>query len=471
MKIQTITQTVALSMLLGGCSFAPVYQTPEVPLSERWVGVALQAQKNTVAPAELGWREFFTDPRLQVLIATALSHNHDLKNAALNVELAQAQYGISKVEQLPIVGLSGAASRSRAGEIMGRSAISERYNVGLGISNFELDFFGRVKNQSEAALNKYLATKEARDAAQLSMINTVAKTYYQWQTAMAMKDLAKKTLNSRQKTRQLTRLRFQEGVSSGTALTTARSAIAMAESAYQQQVRNAQQAENALAMLVGQPLANLNLPKGKPLNQQFPKTPLFVGVPSNVLLNRPDIRQAEYTLKSANANIGAARAAMFPRISLTASTGFASGELSDLISDATRIWSIGPSISLPIFDAGRRQAGVKISEINQQMAVESYQKAVQAAFRDVNDALVARKTLAAQYQAEQRGQAATAETLRLVRLQVQEGLADGLNLLDAQRGDFATRQGTLATLLQITNNQVDLYTALGGGLAETATGQ
>ncbi len=466
-KIKNLTQAVTLALILGGCSFAPQYQQPDVPLSEQWVGVALKEQNSTgVAPSELGWRDFFTDPRLQKLISAALLYNHDLRKAALNIELAQAQYGISKADRLPTVGLSGEKTRSRGQTPLGNTAISERYSVGLGISNFELDFFGRVKNQSESALNKYLATKEARDAAQLSLINTVAKTYYQWQAAKALQNLAKQTLATRQKTYHLTKLRFQEGIASGTDLSTARSTIATAKSAYQQQTRNLQQAENALSMLVGQPLDSLNLPKGKRLTKQFTNKRLFAGIPSKVLLNRPDIRQAEYTLKSANADIGAARAAMFPIIRLTASTGYASSEFSDLISDNTRLWSIAPSINLPIFDMGKRKAGVKISELQQKMAIESYQKAVQSAFRDVNDALVARKTLAEQYQAERRGQAATAETLRLVKLQVQEGLADGLNLLDVERVNFSTQQGLLATQLKIVNNQVDLYTALGGGLRE-----
>lgn len=466
MTIKPLAQVITLSLLLSGCAnFAPQYQQPEVPMSEQWVGVALKEQASQdVVPSDLGWREFFTDPRLQKLIATALAYNHDLKTAALNVERAQAQYGITKTDELPTVGLSGSATRSQSSGVTGDS-----YSVGLGVSSFELDFFGRVKNLSATSLNDYLATKEARDAAQLSIISSVAKTYYQWRTARALRDLAQQTLATRQKSYQLTKLRFKEGVSSGTDLTTARSAIATAQSSYQQQVRSLQQAENALAALVGQPLDSLDLPKGKHLTRQFPKKTLFADLPSKVLLNRPDIRQAEYTLKSANANIGAARAAMFPTISLTASTGLASTDLSSLIEGGSRTWSLGPSISLPIFDRGKLKAAVKISEINQKIAVESYQKAVQAAFQDVNDALIARKTLAEQYAAEKRGQTATAETLRLIRLQVQEGLADGLNLLDAERADFSTRQGTLATLLQLTNNQVDLYTALGGGLYETST--
>lgn len=469
MKMNTLTQAITLTLILSGCSLAPKYETPGVPMSERWVGVALNEQSNRVAPSDLGWRDFFMDKRLQKLIETALANNHDLKTAALNVEKAQAQHGISTANRLPDIGLSGGATRSRNGAVLGRSVISERYNVGLGISNFELDFFGRVKNTADAALNQYLATQEARDAAQLSVINAVAKTYYQWRTTRALRDLAQRTLNSRRKTYQLTKLRFQEGVASGMSLSTANSAIASAASAYQQQVRSLQQTENALAVLVGQPLDSLNLPKGKYLTQQFPDTALFAGLPSETLLKRPDIRQAEYALKSANANIGAARAAMFPSITLTGNVGYASGELDNLISDATRLWSIGPAINLPIFDMGKRKANVKISEIEQKIAVENYQKTVQAAFQDVNDALIARATLSKQYQAEKRGQVASGETLRLAEQQVQEGLADGLILLDAQRADFGTRQAALTTLLQLSNNQVDLYTALGGGLQETVS--
>ncbi|MBS9781528.1 MAG: efflux transporter outer membrane subunit [Gammaproteobacteria bacterium] len=468
MKINQLTQAITLTLILGGCSLAPKYETPAVPMAEQWIGVALAEQNqqgtNNVSATELGWREFFTDARLQKLIETALTYNHDLKKAALNVEMAQAQYGISKADRLPMLGLSAGAKRSRQGKIMGRSNISNAYNVGLGISNFELDFFGRVKNQSETALNKYLATKEARDAAQLSIINTVAKTYYQWQVAKELKDLSQKTLSARKKTYQLTLLRFREGIASGTDLSTTKSSVATAESAYQQQIRNTQQAENALAMLVGQPIAKLNLPDGKTLSKQFTDKVLFTDVPSKVLLNRPDIRQAEYQLKSANANIGVARARLFPSISLTANTGYASGELNNLISDSTRLWSIGPALNLPIFDMGKRKAGVTISEIQKKIAVENYLQAVQSAFRDVNDALVAKQTLSKQYQADKKAQKATAQTLRLVQLQVREGLANGLNLLDVERANFAMQQGILATQLKILNNQVDLYTALGGGL-------
>lgn len=462
MNTKTHATALILLLSLGGCSLAPKYEPPEPVVTEGWGGTQLtNASDGQIAANNLGWREFFIDPRLQKLIATALAHNHDLKTAALNVELAQAQYGITKSDRLPSVGLNGSATRSSTG-----GHISESYSVGLGVNSFELDFFGRVKNLSKAALNSYLATKEARDTAQLSLIKTVAKTYYQWQTARDLRDLAQKTLTARQQSYDLTQLRFQEGVSSGTDLSTANSAIALAQAAYQAQQRSFQQAQNALSVLVGQPLANLDLPQGKKLTEQFSDNMLFIGTPSEVLLNRPDIRQAEYALKSANANIGVARASLFPSITLTGSVGYASAELNDLVKQSNRLWSVGPSINLPIFDMGKRKAGVKISHINQKIALEQYQKSVKTAFQEVSDALIAKETLTKQYEVQKFGQTATAQTLKLVKQQVDEGLVNGLTLLDAERADFSTRQNTLTTLMQLTNNQVDLYLALGGGLLE-----
>lgn len=463
-----LNKGIKLSILLlsvSGCSLAPDYKTPDVPLADRWIGIALKEQQknNKIYPDQIGWRNFFLDKKLQKLIETALIYNHDLRKAALRVELTQAQYGITRADKFPSIGLNGGYSRNR----IPTGNISEQYNVGLGIANFELDFFGRIHNLSEAALNSYLATKEAHDAAKLSIINAVAKTYYQREVAQALKDLAHKTLVTRQESYHLTELRFKEGIASGTDISTALSTVASARSSYQQQLRSMRQAENALATLVGQPVTTLDLPEKRNLFLQFPEQILFADIPSTSLLKRPDIRQAEYHLKGANANIGAARAAMFPSISLTSNAGYASTELNHLIGGTNRTWSFAPSINLPIFTAGKLSANVTASEINKKIAIENYQQTVQAAFRDINNALVARETLEKQYQAEKAGQEATAETLRLVKLQVEEGLADGLNLLDAERADFATKQGLLTTLLQTLNNKVDLYTALGGGLEET----
>lgn len=461
MRFSPITQAIAITLMLAGCAnYAPVYQQPEVPMAEKWVGVSLK-QSKALAADELPWREFYRDKRLQKLIETALQYNHDLRKAALNVQVSEKQYGITRAAELPTVNANGGYTRRRAA---GSGLISDQYNVGLGVSNFELDFFGRVKNQSQAALNQYLQTREARDSAQLSVMSAVAKGYFQWRIAEELRNLAQQTLKSRQKSYKLTQLRFQEGIASGTDVSTSQSSIASARSAVQQQVRAVQQAKNALATLIGQPIDSLKLPKSSYLSRQFPNKKLLVGIPSTTLLKRPDIRQTEFALRAANANIGAARAALFPSISLTGSLGFASRELGNLLELPSKTWSFGPSVNLPIFDSGRRQANVEVAKLNQKIAIENYQAAVQSAFQDVADALIARKTLNKQYAAERAGKKATAETLRLVRLQVDEGLADALNLLDAERADFATRQGVLATLQLMLNNRVDLYTALGGGL-------
>lgn len=453
----------AILLGLTGCmNLAPTYEKPEVELAERWIAASLKDNRQTGdSVANLGWRDYFRDPQLQGLIETALANNHDLRQAALNIEIAKQQHNIQQADKAPMLGTNAGYTRSQA-----KGRTGDRYQVGLGVSNFELDFFGRIKNQSEAALNRYLQTQEARDAAQLSIINAVAKTYFQWRISAALRDLAEHTAQSREKSLKLVKLRFREGLAAGTDVTTAQSLLASAKASYQQQVRNTQQAENALATLVGKPIERLSLPESQPLAKQFQAQELFIDTPSQVLFKRPDIRQAEYGLKAANANIGAARALMYPSITLTGNLGYVSAELNTLLKDRSQQWSFGPSVALPIFDAGKRKANIKITELQQQMAVENYQKTVKTAFQEVADALIAKETLNKQYAAQQQGRKAASETLRMVKLQAQEGLASGLNLLDAERADFGAQQAVLATQLQTLTNRVDLYTAMGGGLLE-----
>ncbi len=450
-------------------NLAPNYERPDNKnlidqrwSKEAWINASLKEQG--IIPRKLGWREFFLDPRLQALIDAALTYNHDLRKAALNVQIVEQQHQISQAGKTPSLGLSSGAERKRS--YGGRQ--SNNYQVGIGLSNYELDFFGRVKNQSDAALNKYLQTREARDAAQLSIINAVAKLYYQLRVSEHLRTLAEKTLQSRKKTLELTTLRFQEGLVAGTDVTATQSLIANARSSYEKQDRNVKKAQNALATLIGRPLSQIMLPEGVDLSQQFPNRAIFADLPADALLNRPDIRQAEYGLKAANANIGAARAAMYPKITLTGNLGYVSPELKTLFDSPTRIWGFGPSLSLPIFDRGQRRSNIKITELQKKIAIEDYQSTLQTAFQEVADALVTRETLTKQYQAESTGLNATQNTLRLVKLQVQEGVANGLNLLDVERSDYATRQGLLATQLQIMTNNVDLYTSLGGGLHATS---
>lgn len=461
------------TLLLSACSFIPQYEQPDVPLAEQWINVALDEQDASGMPAAaLGWRDYFRDPRLQGFIETALVNNHDLRKAALNTQIAQAQYGITHADVLPSLGAQGGYTRSRSARDfspMQRASISEQYQVGLGMSAFELDFFGRVQAMSEAALNQYLATHEARDAAQLSLIAAVAKTYYQARIAQDSMALSEKVMQSRAESYRLARLQYDAGLISAIALHGVESQIEGAKSDVAAQQRNLRQALNGLSMLVGYPVSALQLPSAGALDEQFADMAIAANIPSAVLANRPDIREAQYRLKAANANIGAAKAAFFPSIKLTGNLGYGSVELDNLFDGANQLWSFAPSISLPIFDGGRRKANLKISELQQQMLIEDYQQTVQQAFTDVANALIARETLAEQYAAQQRGNKAVGERLRLENLRFENGVSSALDMLDAQRESYASEQGLLASQLQMLNNQVDLYTALGGGLQEYGT--
>lgn len=474
MKIRYIILTMVASMLLTSCSLAPTHLTPEVALEEAWVGTALEAQQkeSALAAYSLGWRDYFQDPQLQQFIAEALEHNHDLRIAALNAELAQAQYRITHSEILPTVIGSASGERARTPRdisFAGMASTSTIYNVGLGLAAFELDFFNRVKNQSRAMLNSYLATLEARDAAQLSMVSAVAKAYYQMRINQKLMELAENVEKVRQESLELTQLQVEAGTAMESTLQGMISAIELARADYEERSRGWQQSRNLLSQLIGRPLSSLEIAPQKQLATQFPDEELLAGVPAEVLLFRPDIRQAEYALKAMNANIGVARAAYFPSISLTSSVGYGSDDLGDLFDGANFMWSLAPQVDLPLFDYGRRRANVEVMEARQKIAVEQYKKAVQSAFTDINNALVARKTLERQFDAIVKSDGAVAERLRIVKTQLREGIADGLMLLDAERESFFSQQGVVATELLILNNRVDLYIAMGGGLYEVVS--
>ncbi len=461
-----------LAPALLSCSLAPSFVRPDVPLEESWVGVALDAQQqNRYLAHEIGWRDYFCDKQLQQFIGEALEHNHDLRIAALNVELAQAQYRITHSAVLPGIVASGVGTRSRTAEDLsytGKAETGSVYNVGLGVAAFELDFFGKVKNQSKAMLNNYLQTIEARDAAQLSIISAVAKTYYLMRTSRELMDLAEKVAQVRKESYDLTKLQVEAGTVSEATLQGMLSAIELARADYEERSRSWLQSRNTLSLLVGRPLSDIELEEPADFTEQFPRQELFASLPAEVLLYRPDIRQAEYALKAENANIGVARAAFFPSISLTSSIGYGSRELGSLFDSGNWLWSFSPRIDLPIFDYGRRSANAKAMEIRQKIAVEKYAKAVQNAFVDINNALVARSTLERQFAAVKKSDAAIAERLRLIQMQLHEGVVDGLTLLDAERQSFTSRQGVLAMRQMVLCNRVDLYTAMGGGLLEVA---
>ncbi len=466
-----LLKPIPLALMLAGCSLAPSYQQPEAALPQNWMEVAIDEQGHASGQtaAETGWREYFRDPQLQALIEAALAHNHDLKKAALNIEIAQAQYGIQQTDYLPTVAANGSITRNRTARDLtgtGKARVATVHNLSLASAGFELDFYGRVKSMNDQALNRYLATFEARDAATLGIISAVAKTYYQARIAEAQKKLADEVLHSRQESYRLSKLQFDAGLMTGSDLSGVQTQIESARSSSAEAERARQKALNALSLLVGKPVSQLNLPAAGNLKKAFADLRLPGGIPATVLQNRPDIREAEYQLKAANANIGAARAALYPSISLTGNIGYSSPELDQMIKAPNLGWSIVPSITLPIFNRAKLNRAVDIAEAQQKILIETYQSTVQSAFYEVADALAARQTLAEQYAAQLRGNKAVSERLRLENLRFEAGISTALNRLDAQRESYASDQGLLATELQILLNNVDLYITMGGGLNE-----
>ena len=452
---------------LSGCSLMPTYERPDAPVPAGWQQSGT-GDARLPAAADIGWQQYFADARLRELIGLALQNNRDLRVAALNIEAARAQYGVARADQLPTVGAGASMTRSRTAadaSPSGRETLGNIYSANLASTGFELDFFGRVRSMSTAALNQYLATHEARDAAQISLIAEVAKAYVAQRTADEAMRISKMALDSREKTYRLAKLRFNAGVISAIDLRQNETLIESAHADYAAQTRLREQAGNALALLIGQPVP-ANLPPALPLGKQVAVNALPVGMSSDVLLRRPDIRQSEYQLQAANANIGAARAAFFPRISLTGSFGSVSRELDGLFTGPNMAWSFMPQISLPIFDFGRNQSNLDLAHARKNIAVAQYEKSIQGAFREVADQLAARRTLADQLAAQERGYQAERERLRLVQMRYDNGISSSLDLLDAQRQSYALEQALLLTRQAAMNNRIDLYKVLGGGLVD-----
>ncbi|HAT29671.1 MAG TPA: multidrug transporter [Janthinobacterium sp.] len=461
-----------LAGVLAGCSLAPEYRRPEAPVAPAYPQGG-NAAAGTRAAADTGWRDYFADPRLQELIGTALQNNRDLRTAALRIEEARAQYGIQRADRLPSVNASVAADRARTPAALspaGSPLLGNRVNAGLGISAFELDFFGRVRNLSDAALSLYLATDEARQAAQISLVAAVAQAYYTERAYAEQSALAEQTLAGRAQTYDLTRQRVEAGASSQLDLRLNQSLYEGARVAALTLARQRAQAGNALTLLVGQAPATSDtsiapaagaMPDDAAL-AAFDALP--AGLPSDLLTRRPDIRGAELRLKAANANIGAARAAFFPRISLTAALGSTSNAFSGLFHSGTGSWSFAPQLSLPIFDAGRNRANLSLSETRKNLAVADYEKTIQVAFREVADALAARSYLGQQVTAQRAVQEAQAARLQLLRLRYENGISSTLDVLDAQRELFSAQQALVQARLLRVSGAIDLYRALGGGL-------
>jgi len=460
---------VGITLVLSGCNLTPQYTKPEAPVPADWptgaaykgVGTALDAP----AADELRWQEFFTDERLQQIIDTALNNNRDLRLAALNVERARALYGIQRAELFPSVNAVGNYVKTRVpADISGTEVAPtiEQYDVSLGITSWEIDFFGRIRSLKDRALEEYLATEEARRSAQILLVSGVVNAYLTLAADRESLKLAETTLETQRYAYDLIKRRYDLGLASALALNQAQTQVDTAQRNIALFTQFAAQDENALNLLVGSPIPVPSELMPANLESVSPPKEISPGLSSEVLLIRPDIMAAEHQLKAANALIGAARAAFFPRIALTTAFGTASGELSGLFKSGQAAWSFAPQIVMPIFDA-RLWSAYDATKVEKEIALTRYEKAIQTAFREVADALAVRGTVDQQLSAQQSLVDAAARTYRLSVARYTKGIDSYLGVLDAQRSLYSAQQGLIALRLGKLANQVRLYAVLGGG--------
>lgn len=456
-----------LALALAGCvNMAPAHERPSLASAPAYDGE--YRPDGTVVASTLSYGEWFDDARLVALIDTAVANNRDLVAATARIEQARAQYRVQDSRRLPAPVASAAAGRSRTptGAAIAGAAptvTADRFEVGVGVTSFELDFWGRVANLSEAARARYLATEANQRAFYLSLVADVASTYFEILETDAQIDLAQATLESRQEGLRIARLRLDAGVTSALPYRQAETLLTTAEQQLAAQRLDRARLNNQLAVLVGGAVP-ANLPQPLAMQAQDDAMMLDAGLPSDLLLVRPDITAAEEQLRAARADIGAARAAFFPTISLTGNAGFASSDLANLFGSDGFTWSFGPSLSLPIFDWGAREADLDLARARETEQVALYEKAVQTAFREVSDGLAGRRWLAQQVAAQEQGVAAQERIARLARLRYREGVADYLEVLDAERNLFSAQQQLLTTQRAYLQNGATLFVALGGGL-------
>jgi len=450
-----------LAALLTAACMTPQYNKPVAPIPANFPTAQTDSGP---AAVDIGWRAFFKNPELQEVIATALANNRDLKTITLQVEEARALYDIQSADRLPSVNATASESRSRA--LLTTSTPINRtvYQVGLSVTAFELDLFNRVKNLSAAALAQFMATEEARRSAQILLVGEVAKSWLTERTLYEQVQLATRTLEGRQASFDLVKKRFDAGITNALELRQSDTLVQSARVSLLALKRQHALSVNALQVLVGTQIQSSA--SNQSLAKQEMLATIGAGLPSELLTQRPDIRAAEQRLRSMQANIAAARAAFFPRIALTAGVGTASTDLSSLFNSGQNTWSFVPSVSLPIFDSGRNKANLKVAEVRSEIAVTSYEKTIQVAFREVADALAARATLNDEADAQQAVQKSQSERLVLAQARYQNGIANYLEVLDAERELFTAEQQLLQTKLLNLTNAIDLYRALGGGIQE-----
>lgn len=449
-------------LALSACSLAPTYHRPEAPIPQQYPGAGARDAAAALPP----WRDFFRDARLQALIGLALDNNRDLRVAVQRVEQARAQFGIAQSDRLPTIGVQGTGQATHLPPDMRNggpdsSSVSRSYIAGVGMTAFELDFFGRVRNLSEAAYQEYLSSDQARRTVQLSLIAQTAEAYFNLRASQAMHDLMVKTLQARQGTLDLVKARFKVGVASDLDLAQAQGQVDSVRADQIAAERNIAQATNALQLLLGTPIP-ADLPPAAPFGRDQLVATLPAGLPSQLLERRPDIIGAEHDLMAADAQIGAARAAFFPRITLTGLLGFANPELASLFAGGQRYWQLGSQIQAPLFSGGVR-GNLDLAKASQRIAVASYEKAIQTAFREVSDGLAGEATYSRQLDALRSTEDAALRSLKLSQVRYETGVDSFLQIQTAQVALYAVQQQFIQVGANALANRVGLYKALGGG--------
>ena len=461
-----------LAAALSACTLAPKYEQPAAPVASAYENVEVAADSAPAAdvPAsEIGWSEFFPDPELRGLIARALVNNRDLRIATLNVEAARAQYRIQRSDLVPSIEAQGVATNQLTPASLSRTGNEELtrvYSAGVGMPSFELDLFGRVRSLRNAALEDFFAVSENRTAAQLVLVSEVANA---WLTLIADRELlqlAYGTRDSQKKSYDLTKLRFDQGVSSEIELYRSESLWREAEVDIAQQTRRVAVDRNSLALLVGEPLPPEIGARAQALESQTFGKELPAGLPADLLVRRPDVRAAEHLLKASNADIGAARAAFFPSISLTGFYGNASDDLSALFQSGATSWNFVPQVRIPIFSGGANKAGLDLANVRKRIEVARYEQSIQIAFREVADALISRSTLEDQLKAQEALTRSSEASYKLADMRYRGGVDSYLGSLIAQRDMYDAQRALIVTRLAGAVNLVQLYQTLGGGWKE-----
>ena len=452
--------------LLAGCTMAPKYTRPDAPVPSEWPKGAAYPLINSVSgltAPEMSWKEFTTDERLQKIIEIALANNRDLRVAALNVEKMKAMYGIGVASLLPTVNALGSLSKAGVPADLSQSGsamTSERYDASIGITSWEVDFFGRLRSLKDKALEEFMATDQARLGTQIMLIATVTQAYLSVAANREALHLVSKTLEAQEGAYKLIQKRYDVGLISELDLRRAQSQVDVARGDVSYYSQLTAQSENALNLLVASSVPQELLPAD--LSSVSPPREISAGLSSDLLLSRPDVLAAEHLLRAANANIGAARAAFFPRIILTGAAGTASVELSGLFKPGSFAWSFAPQIIMPIFDA-RTWFAYNVTKVDREIALAQYEKSIQTAFREVADALAVKGTVDKQIEAQKSLVDALTVAYRLSVARYKKGVDSYLSVLDAQRSLYGAQKGFIALQFARLNNTIALYKALGGG--------